>query len=321
MSSFKDLRIVDNFYQTSSYIPMPTVMISSVAEDGSTSVGSYSLVFPYYIAKGKVENGERGYYALILCARSSSNTAQHLLKGRKHVAINYMPEGRGYHKKIVAQGWAGDTPEEKMKNFGFTLEDGLCAADEDGARPKVVKEAYQVFECTWMDELENATEDIGRELVDGAYPGPYRNFNGITTEFGAHFVLRIDKILMKPKFYDNIINGVKGRRWPNVLICHGYRDSKNFWFARTPRPVIPEILPLRQATLSSVRFAADRTDPDVYFTDDALEKMLNVPRVFLPTALKGCVAWAKENGVTEITAKEMDIINDKRAQEKGKIKK
>ena len=32
---------------------MPTVMISSLAEDGSTSVGSYSLCFPYYIA-GKV---------------------------------------------------------------------------------------------------------------------------------------------------------------------------------------------------------------------------------------------------------------------------
>ena len=59
MSSFKDLRIVDNFYQTSSYIPMPTVLISSLAEDGSTSVGSYSLCFPYYIA-GK------GYYALIV---------------------------------------------------------------------------------------------------------------------------------------------------------------------------------------------------------------------------------------------------------------
>ena len=67
MSSFENLRIVDNFYQTSSYIPMPTVLISSLAEDGSTSVGSYSLCFPYYIA-GK------GYYALILEARNSSNT-------------------------------------------------------------------------------------------------------------------------------------------------------------------------------------------------------------------------------------------------------
>ena len=283
MSSFKDLRIVDNFYQTSSYIPMPTVMLSTLAEDGSTSVGSYSLCFPYYIA-GK------GYYAMILEARNSSNTAQHLLAGRKQVAINFMPEGRGYHKKIVAQGWPGDTPAEKMKNFGFTLEDGLCIeADPSTPRPKVVAEAYQVFEC----------------------------FNGITSQYGAHFILRIDKVLMKPKFYDNIINGVKGKLWPNVLICHGYRDSKNFWFARTPR-LVPELLPIRNATLSSVRYAADRTDPDVHFTDDALEMLLNVPRIFLPTVLKGCVAWAKEHGVTEVTAEEMKIINDKRAKEKGK---
>lgn len=315
MSSFKDLRIVDNFYQTSSYIPMPTVMISTLAEDGTTSVGSYSLCFPYYIAKG-----HKGYYALVLEARNSSNTAQHLLAGRKHCVINYMPAGKGYNKKIVAQGWPGDTPAEKMKNFGFHLEEGLCAAENPNEkRPLVISEAYQAFECTWMDDLEDAYEDIGRKLVDGAYPPPYKNFNGITTEFGAHFILRIDKVLMKPEYYDNIIAGVKGKHWPNVLICHGYRDSKNFWFAKTKK-LIPEILPIREATLSSVRYAADRTDPSVHFTDEALTMMLNIPRIFLPTALKGCVAWAKENGVTEITPKEMDIINDKRAKEKGKTK-
>ena len=165
MSSFKDLRIVDNFYQTSSYFPMPTVMISTLAEDGSTSVGSYSLCFPYYIA-GK------GYYAMVLEARNSSNTAQHLLAGRKQLAINFMPDGRGYHKKIVAQGWPGDTPAEKMKDFGFTLEDGLCIAEDPATpRPKVISEAYQVMECTWMSDLENATEDIGRQLV---YPNGVR---------------------------------------------------------------------------------------------------------------------------------------------------
>ncbi|MBR6745429.1 MAG: hypothetical protein IKM00_09480, partial [Clostridia bacterium] len=67
-----------------------------------------------------------------------------------------------------------------------------------------------------------------------------------------------------------------------------------------------------------VRYAADRTDPNVHFTDDALETILNVPRIFLPTVLKGCVAWAKENGVTLITAEHMQIINDKRAKEKNK---
>jgi len=311
MSSFKDLRIVDNFYQTSSYIPMATVLVSTLAADGkTTSVGSYSLCFPYYIA-GK------GYYAMILEARNSSNSAQHILNGSK-VALNYMPAGRGYNKKIVAQGWPGDTPAEKMKNFGFHLEDGLCIKEDPSTpRPQVVTEAYQVMECTWMSELENAKEDMGRQLEDGCYPPPYRDFNGITSQYGAHFILRIDKMLMKPALWDNIINGVKGRLWPNVLICHGYRDSKNFWFAKTPH-LMAEMLPIREATLSSVRYAADRTDPTVHFTDDALKLMLDVPRIFLPTALKGCVAWAKENGYTEITEREMKIINDKRSKEKGK---
>ena len=65
-----------------------------------------------------------------------------------------------------------------------------------------------------------------------------------------------------------------------------------------------------------MRYAADRIDPDVGFDDEALEKLLNVPRVFLNTVLKGCVNWAKENNVTHITAEHMDIINDKRAKEK-----
>ena len=67
-----------------------------------------------------------------------------------------------------------------------------------------------------------------------------------------------------------------------------------------------------------MRYAADRIDPTVKFTDEALARLVNVPRIFLPTALKGCIKWAKENGVTTITEKEMDIINDKRAKEKNK---
>ena len=38
MSSFKDLRIVDNFYQTSSFFPMPTVCISTLNDDGSLNL-------------------------------------------------------------------------------------------------------------------------------------------------------------------------------------------------------------------------------------------------------------------------------------------
>jgi len=56
----------------------------------------------------------------------------------------------------------------------------------------------------------------------------------------------------------------------------------------------------------------------VKFTDDACMKLIKVPRIFLNTALKGCVQWAKENDVTLITAEHMDTINDKRAREKGR---
>ncbi len=41
----------------------------------------------------------------------------------------------------------------------------------------------------------------------------------------------------------------------------------------------------------------------------------------MPTVLKGCVDWAKQNGVELITAEHMQIINDKRSKEKKDKKK
>ena len=75
---------------------------------------------------------------------------------------------------------------------------------------------------------------------------------------------------------------------------------------------------MRKASLESVRYAADRIDYKVKFTDDALETILNVPRVFLSVVLRGCVDWARENNVELITAEHMKIINDKRSKEKSK---
>lgn len=112
MTSFENLRIVDNFYQTSLFFPMPTVIISTLCEDGSTSLGPYSLIQPYYVAG-------RDYYAMLLCCRNSSNTAQNILA------------------------------------------------------------------------------------------------NGITSQYGAHFILRVDKILMKKRYKDAIINGVRAKDFPS----------------------------------------------------------------------------------------------------------
>ncbi len=306
MSSFKDLRVVDNFYQTSLFFPMPTVIISTLADDGSTSLGPYSLVQPYYVAG-------RDYYAMLLNARNSSNTAQHLLK-RGKCAINFIPDDRKYFKEAVRLGWPGDTPAEKMKNCRFHLEDGI-AGTADGPRPKVLTEAFQVIECTWMRELDGAQDDQPGQL-DG-YEPPYHDFNGIISKFGAAFILRVDKILMKEKYYNAIINGVRAGDFPRVPVDYGYRDSKNFWYAKGRRP-IPELLPMRKTTVQSVMYAADRIDDKIKFTEEACEKLVNVPRIFLTTALKGCVEWARENNVTLITAEHMDIINDKRSKEKKK---
>ena len=79
-----------------------------------------------------------------------------------------------------------------------------------------------------------------------------------------------------------------------------------------------ELLQMRKASLESVRYAADRADDKIKFTDEALMTILGVPRVFLSVVLKGCVDWARENNVELITAEHMQIINDKRAKEKNK---
>ena len=76
----------------------------------------------------------------------------------------------------------------------------------------------------------------------------------------------------------------------------------------------------RKASLESVRYAADRADDKIKFTDEALMTILGVPRVFLSTVLKGCVDWARENNVELITEEYMKIINDKRSKEKSKKK-
>ena len=307
MSSFEDLRIVDNFYQTSLFFPMPTVVISTLCEDGSTSLGPYSLVQPYYVA-GK------DYYAMLLCCRNSSNTAQHILTNGR-CAINFISDDPKMFKEAVKLSWPGDKPSDKMPNCRFRLEKSLIEEQTGEKRPMVLKDAIQVIECTWMRDLDGAGNDKPG-ILDG-YEPPYHDFNGITSQFGAHFILRVDKILMKKKYRDAIINGVKAGDFPPLPVDYGYRDSKNFWFHRKRR-MRAELLQVRKTTIESVRYAADRVDDKVKFTDDALETILGVPRVFLPVVLKGCVSWAKENGVELITAEHMQIINDKRAQEKNK---
>ncbi len=314
MSSFENLRIVDNFYQTSLFFPMPTVIVSTLCEDGTTNLGPYSLVQPYYVA-GKE------YYAMLLSCRNSSNTAQNILRNGK-CALNFIDDNPKSFKEAVRLSWPGDKPSDKMPKCNFRLEKSFVQEETGEIRPQVLTDAIEAIECTWVRELDGANRDLAGQL--SGYEGPYHDFNGITSKFGAHFILKIDKILMKKKYSDAIINGVKAKDFPPLPIDYGYRDSKNFWFHGKSR-MHAELLQVRKQSIESVRYAADRADDNVKFTDDALESILGVPRVFLPFVLKGCVSWAKENHIQLITAEHMKIINDKRSKEKkenkGKRKK
>ncbi len=303
MEDFENLRIVDNFYQTSSFFPMPTILVGTVSESGLTNLGSYSLCFPYYIA-GK------DYYAMLLECRNSSNTCQNLLRTKK-CSLNFIPDSKKFFKEAVRLGFPGETTEEKMKDCIFSLNESTLGAD----RPKIVSEAFQVFECSWDDSLEDAYLDKAGNLE--GYEPPYRNFNGITSKFGAHFILKIDRILMKKKYSDSIINGVKAGGFPSVPVDYGYRDSTNFWMSRFRRPY-PEKIQAKEGDVSSVIYAAKRIDPEVTFTDDACAKLTKIPRIFLKAALTQMVEIAKSEGISLIDEAALNIINDKRREEKKK---
>jgi len=290
MSKFRSLKVVDNFYQNNLFFPMPTVEISTLCDDGTTTIGSYSLVFPYYIA-GK------DYYAMILECRNSSNTAQNILKNGK-CALNFIKDDRKYFKEAVRLGFPGKTPEEKMKDCIYELIKGQAK----GERPLIMKDAYQVIECTWDDTLEDAfkcKQHIGK--LEGVEP-PYNNFNGITSKFGCHFILKIDDILMEEKYADNLKNGLKRNSFPRVPVDYGYHDSKNFWYKRFRgfKPVAEKIAESNAATVDSVMYCAERLDTKVKFTKEACELYVKIPRPFMKAALLQIAEIAEQNGIEVI---------------------
>ena len=139
MSSFENLRIVDNFYQTSLFFPMPTVIISTLCEDGTTNLGPYSLVQPYYVA-GK------DYYAMLLCCRNSSNTAQNILRNGK-CTLNFIDDKPKNFKEAVKmfswfkrkklESYLFYESSEKYILLASTIKGGLYASLFKGDTSKV----------------------------------------------------------------------------------------------------------------------------------------------------------------------------------------
>ncbi len=278
MKDFTEVRMLDNFYQTSSFFPMPVVLISTLADSGRTNLGPYSLCFPHNVTGGD--------YAMMLVTRGSSNTSQNIIRTGL-CAINFIPDKKKYMKACVALGYPGETTEEKMKNSIFTLAPSTRSSNGEQRYPELVNEAVQIFECTWDKSFPHEHSDV---------------------EY--HFLLRVDKIIMRKKWYDCLL---KGKGFPRLPVDFGFRDNVRFWFSKHSRPYRVPIPQEKGNSFEMVKYACTRFDPEISWEDEAINKILKVPNIFLKKVIAGVVAEARKEGLTVITSEYMDKIRNKRS--------
>ncbi|MEC9375146.1 MAG: hypothetical protein VYA80_02100 [Pseudomonadota bacterium] len=270
----------DNWYQASSYWPSSFALITTVNENGETNIGPYQLSFPFEVIGGR---------SFLVCSRQDSNTDRYI-KSTGKCAMNFIEFDRKKLEKVVDLGYPGQTTEEKMSDSPFTLIDSPTAGREvDGKRyPHIIKEAFQVYECSWDSEQ------------------PIRN-DGKTPEY---FVLRIENILLKETWAKNLEQGTK--RMPNMPITFGFRDGEKFWFTEIKRPFWFPTPTDKGPKEESVLYEGNRLDPEIQFTREAAKKLTGVPKPFIKTVLKGIVKQAKAEGITEINNDYIEKINAER---------
>jgi flavin reductase (DIM6/NTAB) family NADH-FMN oxidoreductase RutF len=293
VGNFLDVRILDNFYQTSSFFPMPVVLICTISETGQMNLGPYSLCFPYSVAGGR--------YQMVFNNRDNSNTGMNLRRTGQ-CTLNFIPDNRRYMRNCVMLGYPGETTEEKMRNSMFTLLPSLRSPEERKAGvayPDVVGEALQVFECS-LDSF-----DIDEEL------------------HSMRSILTIDKVLLKERWHRVLVEG-RTPRWgrpaafPPLPVDYGFRNNAHFWFTRHSPPYREPIPKSKAVSVDSVMWGITRGGfaEDFKWETEAAAKLVTIPRVFLGMVLKGITEEARRAGVTTITPEFLDMVRDKRAREK-----
>jgi len=278
---FQKVSVLDNFYQTSSYYPMPVVMVTTISESGTTNIGSYSLCFPFGIA---------GRHSMMLISRGDSNTSVNIRR-TKLAALNFIPYNKKYLANAVRLGYPGQTTEEKQKESIFTLLPSMRDGKKKNKKyPEIIEEAVEVIECTWEDD-----PDIF------SYKG---------SEGESHFLLIIDNIFMKNKWYEALEKG--NGRFPSLPVDYGYRDSKYFWFTGHGRPYKEPIPSDKGIDVKSIIYQVQRLPFDLEWEDEAYEKLVKVPRIFLKRVLETISKRAIEEGIKKITPEILDEYNKKK---------
>ncbi len=277
-TNFVDVEILDNFYQTSSFYPMPVVLCTSLSESGLTNIGSYSLCFPFGISKD---------HYMMLISRSTSNTAENIRK-RKTISLNFIPYDKAYLKNAVELGYPGETTEEKLEESIFTLIPSTREERDGISFPEIIKESVQVFECT-VDETEIFK-----------YDGP---------EIEAHFLLKIDKIIMQERYADYLKDG---QGFPTLPVDFGFRDSKHFWFSKHSHPYAEPIPTSKGVNTDAVQYQVERMEGNVKWDPDAYKKLVKVPRIFLKMVISKINEAAEKEGIDLVTPEFLDEVNAKR---------
>jgi flavin reductase (DIM6/NTAB) family NADH-FMN oxidoreductase RutF len=281
IDSFQKVSVLDNFYQTSFYYPMPTVIVTTISENGMTNIGSYSLCFPFGIA---------GKHSMMLISRGDSNTAINIRRTGL-AALNFIPNNKKYLKNAVRLGYPGETTEEKQKESIFTLIPSMREKKiKDIKYPEIVDEAVEVIECTWEDDPDVFTYEGSKEE--------------------SHFLLIIDNIFMKKRWYEALESG--NGRFPSLPIDYGYRDSKYFWFTGHGRPYKEPIPQDKGIDVNSIIYQVQRMPYELEWEDKAYEKLVKVPRIFLKRVLESISKRAVEEGVKKITPEILDEYSKKK---------
>jgi flavin reductase (DIM6/NTAB) family NADH-FMN oxidoreductase RutF len=250
---FVDSPMRDNWYQASSYYLSSFALITSVNEDGVTSIGPYQLTAPFEVINDR---------SFMVISRPTSNTVANVRRTKK-CALHFVEFNRRQIKTILDFGYPGQTPEEKMKDSCFTLVDSPTPGRESNdAHPKIIKEAFQVYECTWEEDRE------------------FEKFLKKSTS--AHLVLRIENILLKETWKKNLENG--GERMPRMPLTYGFRGGTKFWFAE-PKPAFWLPIPTNKGPkYEVVHYEANRIDDEIVYARG--EQGTHGIKPFLRTALK-----------------------------------
>jgi hypothetical protein len=266
---------------------MPFALVTTVNEHGVTSIGPHSLAFPFDIIEQP---------SMMLISRASSNTSTNLQRGSK-AALHFVEYKESWLKPIVALGYPGIEPDEKMKDIPFEMvrtPTPEYAADPDF--PLLIQDAFEVFECELDGEFHYQP---GRETD----PSGCEKF----------WCLKVRNILLKESFHERLL---AQKEFPSIPLSYGFRHNeagdRRFFFCSHNRPK-PVPIPVTEGLkASSIYYTANKLDPEVRFELEACELLIDAPKALLTVALRGIIREAKKQGVTMVDAEFVRQVNAKR---------